>query len=366
MAGQGLEEFPILIKSIKINNPYSLGGADIRLRLAGRMPIRVYSMSRASLVPPLGKMFRSLLTFPFVGSFVRLAGLASTRGLMFTLGYGVCLEFPTLLIILPPAFRCPQDSDGYRDYSHNAPMDSEGYEGDDGGSSQNVYCDSLFHFLFLFDYITKVRLFPDFAGGWALPLGQFLNGGKSHKVGYNRLILFLVKGEVHLFRFLDCKALCLRFILCGNENGLGAVDGLSDPDAVFVFLCHILFDYNTKIALFLGFTGCWALPLNLLHLLTIVVLLRLVGDSTTHRNLLAEKGDFKFPIGSFDSLNVVLLSYCFLSFHITKIINIVEFQVSLALAGQPLVRPGFRRTFLRVLQEQDPFQSTHDSQNDGS
>ncbi len=112
-------------------------------------------------------MFRSLLTFPFVGSFVRLAVLASNWGLMFTLGYGVCLEFPTLLIILPLAFRCPQDSDGYRNYSHYAPMDSKGYEGDDGGSSQNVYCDSLFHFLFLFDYITKIRLFSEQTGGVA-------------------------------------------------------------------------------------------------------------------------------------------------------------------------------------------------------
>ena len=49
----------------KINNPCSLGGADIRLRLAGRVPIRVYLMSRSSLVLPLGKIVGSLLTFPF-------------------------------------------------------------------------------------------------------------------------------------------------------------------------------------------------------------------------------------------------------------------------------------------------------------
>ena len=48
-----------------------------------------------SFVSPFGEIVRFLLTFPFVGPFVRLAGLASTRGICLLLVAVGCLEFPT-------------------------------------------------------------------------------------------------------------------------------------------------------------------------------------------------------------------------------------------------------------------------------
>ena len=73
------------------------------------MPIRVYLMSRLSLVLPFGKIVRFLLTFPFVGSIRPVGRSGQYPGVMFTLGYGDCLEFPTLTYyhLLSVAHRIP-------------------------------------------------------------------------------------------------------------------------------------------------------------------------------------------------------------------------------------------------------------------
>ena len=94
-------------------------------------------------------------------------------------------------------------------------------------------------------------------------------------------------------------------------------------------------DYNTKITLFFGFIVLSALPFKLLVLLTVVVLLGFMGHRTTHRNLLAEESDFQLTIGFLHSLDVVLLCYGSLRFHITKIININDFPIGVAQPGQP-------------------------------
>lgn len=101
------------------------------------------------------------------------------------------------------------------------------------------------------------------------------------------------------------------------------------------FSQYCISDYITKIRLFLDFAGGSALPLNFLHLLAVVLLFGLVGYSTPHRNLLAEHSDFKFPIRFLDSLDVVFFRYSSLRFHITKLINIDDFPIGVALAGQP-------------------------------
>lgn len=63
----------------------------------GQFPIKVYSMSLLSFVSPFGRIFRFLLTFPFVGSFCPVGSTGQLLGVMFTLGCGVLLRVPYLI-----------------------------------------------------------------------------------------------------------------------------------------------------------------------------------------------------------------------------------------------------------------------------
>ena len=64
---------------------------DIRCWLAGRLPIKVYSMSLYPLFPHFLRVFGSPPNFPFTGSG------AHSLGVMFTLGLPPCSEFLNLI-----------------------------------------------------------------------------------------------------------------------------------------------------------------------------------------------------------------------------------------------------------------------------
>ena len=113
-----------------------------------------------------------------------------------------------------------------------------------------------------------------------------------------------------------CLDVGLDGIVGRHERNQMVAVRLFGIDKFYLIVFHLVPFNITKITISVGFSAASALPLNLLRLLAVVVLFGLVGDSTAHGYLLAEKGDFKFPIGFLDSLDVVLFSYGFLRFHI--------------------------------------------------